>query len=58
MFDLKTIWTVASSVISIGAMVASALPNKNKKGERVFETANKILNVIGFNFGFAKNEED
>ena len=58
MFDILNILKIASSIISVSAMVSAALPNKNKKGERIFNSANKILNMLAFNFANATNKED
>lgn len=55
--DILTILKLISGIISTSAMVSACLPNKNKKGERAFSLANKILNVLAFNFANAKNEE-
>lgn len=56
--DIMTILGILSAIVSTSSMITSALPNKNKKGERIFATANKILNILAFNFGNAKNKED
>lgn len=55
--NIQDILTTLTSIVTISAMVSAALPNKNKKGERLFATANKILNVLAFNFANAKNKE-
>ena len=56
--DLLAILKIASAFISTSAIVSAMLPNKNKKGERIFATANKILNVLAFNFANAENKGD
>lgn len=54
---IKLFLDVAPWIVTISAGISAALPNKNKRGERVFKTLNKILNVLAFNYANAKNKE-
>ncbi len=46
---------MAAYIVAIGAAVATVTPNK--KDDAFWRRANKVINIIGFNFGRAKNKE-
>lgn len=47
---------IAGAVISVAAVVAAALPTPSPKATMVITVARKVLDVLAFNFGHAKNQ--
>lgn len=48
---------IASTIISIAAVLAAALPKpKQEKANKYIEIARKVLDIVAFNFGHAKNQ--
>lgn len=55
--SIKDVIAIITSVVTVSAMITSALPNKNEKGKRIHNYILDFLNVLAFNFGNAKNKE-
>ena len=54
---LEQYLTIISTIISIAAILASALPKpKQERANKFIGIARKILDIIAFNFGHAKNQ--
>ena len=48
---------IASTIISIAAVLASVLPQPSQdKANKYIGVARKVLDIIAFNFGHAKNQ--
>lgn len=47
---------IAGAVISVAAVVAAALPTPSPKATMIITVARKVLDVLAFNFGHAKNQ--
>ena len=47
---------IAGAVISVAAIVAAALPTPSPKATMIITVARKVLDVLAFNFGHAKNQ--
>lgn len=50
---LSTIYDVASSVIGTAAVIAAVTPTP--KDDVILAIVRRVLDLIGFNIGFAKN---
>ena len=55
--NISEIINLLFGIVGVSSMITSALPNKNEKGKRIHNTLLKVLNVLAFNFGNAKNKE-
>ena len=54
---LEQYLTIISTIISIAAVLAAALPKpKQEKANKFIEIARKVLDIVAFNFGHAKNQ--
>ena len=47
---------IAGAVISVAAIVAAALPTPSPKANMIIAVSRKVLDVLAFNFGHAKNQ--
>ena len=47
---------IASTIVSITAVVAAALPQPSDKANRAIKAARLIIDILGCNFGHAKNQ--
>ena len=50
----EQIWTIISSAITIFAVVATM--TKNESDNKIVEKIYKVINILGLNFGKAKNK--
>ena len=50
----EAIWTIISSAITIFAVVATM--TKNESDNKVVEKIYKVINILGLNFGKARNK--
>lgn len=48
------IFNLISNVVAVGAAVAAVTPTP--KDDSIFSTARKVVDFVGFNFGYAKNK--
>lgn len=48
-----TIYGIASSIVGTAAVIAAATPNTTDDG--IVSAARKVLDLLAFNVGFAKN---
>ena len=48
---------IASTIVSIAAVVAAALPQPSDKANRAIKAARLIIDILGCNFGHAKNQQ-
>ena len=56
---LEQYLTIISTIISIAAVLASVLPQPSQdKANKYIGVARKVLDIIAFNFGNAKNKTD
>ena len=47
---------IASTIVSIAAVIAAALPKPNDKANRAIKAARTIIDILACNFGHAKNK--
>jgi len=47
--------TIASTIVSIAAVIAAGLPKPNQNANRAIRIARQIIDILAFNFGHAKN---
>ena len=53
--NLAIAWALSSMVVGHAAALAAL--TKNKHDDRLAAKARRVLDVVGFNFGFAKNAD-
>lgn len=47
---------IASTIVSIAAVIAAALPKPNDNANRAIKAARTIIDILACNFGHAKNQ--
>ena len=54
---IDTYLMIASTIVSIAAVIAAALPKPNDKANRAIKAARLIIDILACNFGHAKNQQ-